>query len=144
MKSPDGTAVAHAGSFNFPSMLMVPVKRVARITRTAGVGVDDFGEEVGGVPGCPGYVGFWAARDLAAARTASAARHRDARLIVMEGKRVDVAGDPLSPLPELDSATAVTVGHPPTSDSNTAPLLLRRRGRDFVRGRSGPYGAGAL
>jgi hypothetical protein len=54
------------------------------MTRTAAVGVGDFGEVVGGAAGCPGYVGFWAARELEAARTASAAKHRDARLMVME------------------------------------------------------------
>jgi hypothetical protein len=53
------------------------------MTRTTAVGVGDFGEVVGVAAGCPGYAGFWAARELEAARTASA-KHRDARLMVME------------------------------------------------------------
>src|SRR6266853_4061273 len=94
MKSPDGTAVAHAGSLNLPSMLMGLVTRLARIRRrtvSAGSGVGDAG---GGPAGCAGYVGLWAPSELEATRTASAARHRCTRRAVMEGERVDVAGDP--------------------------------------------------
>jgi hypothetical protein len=54
------------------------------MTRTAAVGVGDFRGVPGGAAGCPGYVGFWAESELEVARTASAARHRDARLMVME------------------------------------------------------------
>jgi hypothetical protein len=54
------------------------------MTRTAAVGVGDFGEVVGGAGGCPGYAGFWAESELEVARTASAVRHRNARLMIME------------------------------------------------------------
>jgi hypothetical protein len=39
VKSPDGTAVVQAGSFNFPSMLIAVVVRLARIVRTVDVDV---------------------------------------------------------------------------------------------------------
>src|SRR6266550_3207714 len=94
MKSPDGAAVAHAGSFNVPSTLMGLVARLARITRRPLSGGGGVGEAAGEPAGCGGYVGFWATSELEAAITASVARHRDARLVVMEGERVDVAGDP--------------------------------------------------
>src|SRR4029077_6096876 len=94
MKSLDGTAVAQAGSFNLPSMLMGLVTRLARIRRravSAGSGVGDAGGEPAG---CAGYAGFWAASEPETTRTASAARHQCTRRAVMEGERVDVAGDP--------------------------------------------------
>jgi hypothetical protein len=39
VKSPDGTAAAQAGSFNFPSMLIALVARLARMVRTVAVDV---------------------------------------------------------------------------------------------------------
>ena len=70
------------------------VTRLARIRRRAVSAGSGVGDAVGEPAGCAGYVGLWAASEPEPTRTASAARHRDTRRVVMEGERVEVAGDP--------------------------------------------------